>query len=137
MNYWLVKSEPDEYPWSQLLKEKKGDWTGIRNFQAMQNLRTMKKGDLAFFYHTGKEKAIVGLAKVEKEFYKDPTATEGPWVSVLLSPVKAVNKPVTLAEVKADKDLQTTLLAGAPRLSVQTLSEEHFNKILKMSGTKL
>jgi predicted RNA-binding protein with PUA-like domain len=103
MNCWLVKSEPETYSWSQFLKDGKTAWTGVRNFAARLNLRAMKTGDHVFFYHSGEEKSVVGLARVEKEFYPDPTADAGDWPCVDLAAEKALAKPVTLAEIKADK----------------------------------
>src|SRR5580692_10466798 len=101
MNYWLAKSEPEAYSWQQLVADGKTAWTGVRNFAARNNLRAMKKGDLVFFYHSGEEKSAVGLARVEKEFYPDLTAEEGDWSCVDLGAVKALAKPVTLAQIKA------------------------------------
>src|SRR5271170_2379993 len=106
MNHWLVKSEPEAYSWAQLMKDGKTAWTGVRNFAARNNLRAMKKGDPVFFYHSGEEKSVVGLARVEKEFYPDPTADEGDWSCVDLGAVKPLSKPVTLAQIKADKILR-------------------------------
>jgi predicted RNA-binding protein with PUA-like domain len=137
MNYWLVKSEPEAYSWEQLVKEGKTAWTGVRNFTARNNLRAMKKNDLVFFYHSGEGKSVVGLARVEKEFYPDPTAEEGDWSCVDLAPVKAVAKPVTLAQVKADKDLRETKLATQGRLSVSPLTKLQFEQMLKLAGTKV
>ncbi|HEX4122104.1 MAG TPA: EVE domain-containing protein, partial [Verrucomicrobiae bacterium] len=94
MNHWLVKTEPESYSWSDLVKDGRTAWTGVRNFQARNNLRAMKKGDLVFFYHSVSEKQIVGLARVAQDAYRDPTAEEGDWVSVDLKPVKALAKPV-------------------------------------------
>jgi len=136
MNYWLVKSEPETYSWEQFVKEGKTVWTGVRNFTARNNLRAMKKGDLVFFYHSGEGKSVVGLARVEKEFYPDPTAEEGDWSCVDLAPVKAVNKPVTLAQIKADKMLRETKLATQGRLSVSPLTKPEFEQILILAETK-
>src|SRR5580658_3490459 len=137
MNYWLAKSEPEAYSWQQLVKDLKTAWTGVRNFTARNNLRAMKKNDLVFFYHSGEGKSVVGLARVEKEFYPDPTAEEGDWSCVDLAPVKAVAKPVTLAQVKADKDLRETKLATQGRLSVSPLTKLQFEQMLKLAGTKV
>src|ERR1700677_2918839 len=136
MNYWLVKSEPETYSWEQFVKEGKTVWTGVRNFTARNNLRAMKKGDLVFFYHSGEGKSVVGLARVEKEFYPDPTAEEGDWSCVDLAPVKAVNKPVTLAQIKADKMLRETKLATQGRLSVSALTKPEFEQIRIFAATK-
>jgi predicted RNA-binding protein with PUA-like domain len=137
MNYWLVKSEPETYSWEQLVKDGKTAWTGVRNFTARINLRAMKKNDLVFFYHSGEGKSVVGLARVEKEFYPDSTAEEGDWSCVDLAPVKAVAKPVTLAQVKADKILRETKLATQGRLSVSPLTKPQFEQMLKLAETKV
>src|SRR5208282_4645027 len=105
MNYWLVKSEPEAYSWSDLLKDGKTAWTGVRNFAARNNLRAMKAGDHVFFYHSGEEKSVVGLARITREAYPDSTADEGDWSAVDLAPVKTLAKPVTLAAIKADRIL--------------------------------
>src|SRR5437762_12886386 len=104
-NYWLVKQEPEAYSWETFAREKKTAWTGVRNFQARNNLRAMKRGDLVLFYHSVSEKQVVGVARVEKENYPDPTATEGDWSAVDLAPVETLQKPVTLETIKADKIL--------------------------------
>src|SRR3954467_6385588 len=109
--YWLVKQEPESYSWATFVKEGKAAWTGVRNFQARNNLRAMKKGDTAAFYHSGEEKRIVGLAKVLTEAYPDPTADEADWVAVDLAPVKPLKTPVTLSQIKADKALKEMVLA--------------------------
>src|SRR5271168_3218522 len=101
MNYWLVKSEPETYSWSQFLKDGKTAWTGVRNFAARNHLRAMKSGDRVFFYHSGEQKSVVGLARVAKEFYPDPTADEGDWSVVDLVPLITLKRPVTLATIKA------------------------------------
>src|SRR5215210_8086793 len=117
--YWLVKSEPESYSWSDLVKEGKTAWTGVRNFQARNNLRAMKRGDLVFFYHSVSDKQIVGIARVEKEAYPDPTAKESDWSCIDLIPAKALSKPVSLDEIKADKLLAEMPLLKNSRLSVQ------------------
>src|SRR5882672_3536379 len=101
MNYWLAKSEPESYSWAQLVKDGKTAWTGVRNFQARNTLRAMKKGDQVFFYHSGTGKEVVGIARVTKEAYPDPTATEGDWSCVDLVPVTALTRPVSLVAIKA------------------------------------
>src|SRR5580704_8105803 len=101
-NYWLAKSEPESYSWATFVKDGKAAWTGVRNFQARNNLRVMKKGDLVLFYHSVSEKQAVGLARVEKAAYPDPTTKEGDWAAVDLVPVKALVKPVTLETIKGD-----------------------------------
>src|SRR5438034_9781434 len=118
MNYWLVKSEPEAYSWATFVKEGRAEWTGVRNFTARNNLRAMKRGDLVFFYHSVSDKQIVGVARVEKEFYRDATASEGDWSCVDLVPVKALAKPVSLEQIKSDKILREMKLVKQSRLSV-------------------
>jgi predicted RNA-binding protein with PUA-like domain len=135
MNYWLVKSEPETYSWSTFVRDGKTVWTGVRNFAARLNLRAMKSGDRVFFYHSGDEKSAVGLARVVKEFYPDTTADEGDWSCVDLAAEKALARPVTLAEIKADKILKEMVLAKQSRLSVSPVTEAQFNQLLKLAGT--
>ena len=135
--YWLVKQEPEAYSWATFLKDGQTAWTGVRNFQARNNLRAMRKGDLVFFYHSVSEKQVVGIAKVHRESYPDPTATEGDWSSVDLVPVKPLKKPVTLDAIKADKTLKDMLLVRQSRLSVTPLNEQQFKRILAMAETKV
>ena len=135
MNYWLVKQEPEAYSWETFLKDKRTAWTGVRNFQARNNLRSMTKGDLVLFYHSVSEKRIVGLARVEKEHYPDPTANEGDWVVVDLVPVKSLKTPVTLEQLKADKLLKNMRLIRQSRLSVTPLKNAEFNRILELAGS--
>jgi len=137
MNYWLVKSEPETYSWSDLVKEGKTAWTGVRNFTARINLRAMQVGDCVYFYHSGEEKSIVGLARVIREAYPDPTADEGDWSAVDLAPVKALAKPVTLAVIKADKRLQEMKLVKQSRLSVMPVTGEQFTRLLVLAETKV
>src|ERR1700733_3485425 len=106
MNYWLVKSEPSTYGWDQLVKDKKTTWDGVRNFAARNHLKAMKKGDEVFFYHSNEGMEIVGIAKVAKESYPDPTITEGSWLVVDFAPYKKLKNPVSLSQIKADKRLQ-------------------------------
>lgn len=136
MNYWLVKSEPFKYSWEQFEKDKKTMWDGVRNFAARNNLKAMKKGDLVFWYHSNEGKEIVGIAKVVKEFYQDPTTEDPNWVVVDLSPVKKLKKPVTLEQVKADKRLQQMDLVRLSRLSVGQVKPEEFDAVLLMAETK-
>lgn len=136
MNYWLVKSEPETYSWQTFQKDGRTAWTGVRNFQARNNLRAMKAGDRALFYHSGETKEIVGLAKVAKAAYPDPTAKEGDWSCVDLASGATLPKPVTLTTVKADKLLQEMVLAKNSRLSVQPVTEEQFNRVLQLAGGK-
>jgi predicted RNA-binding protein with PUA-like domain len=136
MAYWLLKTEPDAYSWDELVKKgAKGDaWTGVRNFRAREHLRAMKKGDQAFFYHTGDEKQVVGVAEVVREAYPDPTDKEGKFTAVDVKAVKPVKKPVTLAAVKADKRLKDMVLAKQPRLSVQPVTAEEWKIVGGMGG---
>jgi predicted RNA-binding protein with PUA-like domain len=137
MNYWLVKSEPGAYSWSVFVKEAKTAWTGVRNFQARNNLRAMKKGDLVLFYHSGSEKRIVGLARVHKEAFVDPTAKEGDWSCVELALVKPLVQPVSLATIRAEKMLGAILLLRNSRLSVLPVNEAQFKRLLELGGTKV
>ncbi len=136
MAYWLLKSEPFKYSWDQLVTEKKTHWDGVRNYLARNHLKAMKKGDLLFFYHSNEGLEIVGTAKVVKEYYQDPTTPETAWVVVDIAPVKKLKNAVTLAQVKAEKDLQEMSLIKSMRLSVQPVRENEWNKILKMAGEK-
>ena len=131
MQYWLVKTEPETYSWDTLVKEKKGVWDGVRNFQARSNMKTMKKGDLVFVYHTGEEKSIVGLAKVASEPYPEPKDKD--WVAVDLTPEKKLRKAISLAQVKADKKLANMVLVRVSRLSVQPVKQEEFDYIIELS----
>ena len=136
MNYWLAKSEPETYSWVQFVKDGSTAWTGVRNFQARNNLRAMKRGDLVLFYHSGETKEVVGLAKVLKAAYADSTADEGDWSCVDLAPVKPLAKPVSLATIKADKLLKEMVLARNSRLSVSPVSGAEFERVMELSGTK-
>ena len=134
MNYWLVKSEPYKYSWDQLVKDKKTFWDGVRNYAARNNLRAMKKGDQVLFYHSNEGLEIVGIAEVVKEAYQDPTTDDPNWVVVELKPVKALPKPVTLADIKADKSLADMQLVRLARLSVSAVTADEYKKVLKMGG---
>ncbi len=136
MNYWLVKQEPEDYSWATFVKEGGTPWTGVRNFQARNNLRAMKKGDLVLFYHSVSEKQVAGIARVTKTAYPDPTADEGEWSSVDLVPARPLARPVSLASIKADKTLKAIPLVKQSRLSVMALSEREFERILKLGGTR-
>ena len=137
MQYWLVKQEPDDFSYSDLVTDGRTAWTGVRNFSARNNLRSMKKRDLVLYYHTGSSKEVVGITQVEKEHYPDPTASEGDWVAVDLVPVAALKKPVSLADIKADGVLKTMTLVRQSRLSVSALTEEQFKRLLALAETKL
>ena len=131
MNYWLVKSEPDVYSWEDLVKEKKAVWDGVRNFQARNNLKAMKKGDLAFFYYSNEGKAIIGIAEVSKEAFPDPK--DNNWAAVELKPSKKLKNPVELATIKADKRLASMVLVNNSRLSVQPVKPEEFDLVIALS----
>lgn len=137
MNYWLVKSEPESYSWDTFVNDKRTAWTGVRNFQARNNLRAMKRGDLVLFYHSVVGKEIVGIARVEKEAYTDPTAKEGDWSCVDLVPVKAITKPVTLEQIKGDKKLATMQLLRLSRISVTAVTADEFKHLLTLGDTKV
>lgn len=138
MAYWLLKTEPETFGWEhQVERGAKGEpWSGVRNFTARDNLRAMKKGDLAFFYHTGKEKAVVGVVKVIKEAYPDTTAEEPFWSMVDVVAVEPFPKPVTLAQVKAEPKLAGTALVKYSRLSVQPVTDAEWKLVRKMGGFK-
>jgi predicted RNA-binding protein with PUA-like domain len=136
MNYWLVKSEPFKYSWDQLLKDKKAVWDGVRNYAARNNLRAMKKGDLVFFYHSNEGLHITGIAKVLKEAYQDPTTDDPAWSVVELAPFKTLKRPVSLAEIKSDKQLKEMQLVKLSRLSVSVVKPAEFDRVLALSETK-
>ena len=133
MNHWLVKSEPFKYSWEQFQKDKKTFWDGVRNYQARNNLRDMKKGDLVLWYHSNEGKEIVGIAKVVKEHYQDPTTEDSNWVVVDLAPFKKLKKAVTLEQIKADENLKDIGLVRQGRLSVMELKKEEFDYILLLA----
>lgn len=132
MNYWLVKSEPFKYSWDQFEKDDQAVWDGVRNYAARLHLRAMKKGDYVLFYHSNEGMEVVGIAKVTKTAYQDPT-TEDDWSVVDLKPVRKLKKRVTLAEIKKEKSLATIPLVRIARLSVMPLNELEYNKIIEMS----
>lgn len=134
MAYWLIKSEPFKYSWDQFVKDGSTFWDGVRNYAARNNLRSMKKGDLAFFYHSNEGMEIVGIAKVVKESYQDPTTEETAWVVVDFKPFKKLKNTVTLAQVKATPALANMALIRLGRLSVQPVLEEEWALIMSMSG---
>jgi predicted RNA-binding protein with PUA-like domain len=134
MNYWLMKTEPSTYSWDDLQKDKKTAWDGVRNFQARNNLKAMKKGDTVFIYHSMDDKAIVGIAKVVKESYPDPKDTD--WVLVEIAPERKLKSPVTLSQVKGDKRFANMVLVKAFRLSVQPVRPEEFDDIIALSEGK-
>ena len=134
MNYWLLKTEPDTFSWDDLVRDKKTGWDGVRNFQARSHLKAMKKGDLAFVYHTGEEKSVVGIAKVTKDNYPDHKDNE--WVAVEIAPMNKLKNPVTLAQIKADKRFTNMVLVKASRLTVQPVKKEEFDMIVALSEGK-
>jgi predicted RNA-binding protein with PUA-like domain len=131
MNYWLVKQEPESYSFDDFLTEGKTEWTGVRNYQARNNLRQMKTGDKVLFYHSGAEKAVAGLALVSRENFPDPTDEN--WIAVELKPVEKFTKTVTLSQIKGEKSLANIALLKQSRLSVVPLTKDEFEKILEMS----
>jgi predicted RNA-binding protein with PUA-like domain len=132
-HFWLVKQEPSSYSWSDLVAEGKTSWTGVRNFTARNNLRKMRKTDEVLFYHSGEEKAVVGIAKVMRTAYPDPTAKEGDWSTVDLAAVKPLARPVTLREIKDNSRLRGIPLIRQSRLSVMPLAEPEFWEIVNMA----
>lgn len=134
MAYWLIKSEPSTYSYDQLEKDKTTVWDGVRNYAARNNLRAMKKGDLAFFYHSNEGMEIVAIAKVVKEPYQDPSTKEEAWLSVDFAPHKRLKKPVTLAAIKAEKKLADMALVKLGRLSVQPVTEKEWKLVMEMAG---
>lgn len=131
--YWMVKQEPTAYSWEQFVKDGRTNWTGVRNFQARNNLREMQKGDEVFYYHSVEGKEVVGIATVSLTAFPDPTATEGDWSCVELQPKKALKRPVTLEEVKADAFLKTIPLVKQSRLSVVPLSKAEYDRVVELS----
>lgn len=136
MNYWLVKSEPFKYSWDQLVKDKKTTWDGVRNYAARINLRAMKKGDEVLFYHSNEGMEIVGIAKVEREAFQDPTTEDERWVAVELKALKKLKNAVSLVEIKSDKRLKDMALVRLGRLSVQPVTEDEWKIIMKLAGEK-
>jgi len=134
MNHWLIKSEPVKYSWEQFEKDGNAVWDGVRNYQARNNLQAMKKGDLVMYYHSNEGMCVVGIAKVVKEYYPDPTIDDPRWVVVDLVPHKKLKKPVTLEAIKADETLQNVGLIRQGRLSVMPLEKAEFDRILKLGS---
>jgi len=133
MNYWLVKQEPSAYSWGDLVKDGKTAWTGVRNFQARNNLRSMKVGDRVLFYHSVTDKSVMGEAEVVRESYADPTAREGDWVAVDLKPIRALPRPVSLEKIKTEKKLAGIVLLRNSRLSVMPVSAQEYRAIAELS----
>jgi predicted RNA-binding protein with PUA-like domain len=136
MAYWLVKSEPSAYSWEQLEKDKQTEWTGVRNYAARLHLKAMKKGDEVFFYHSNEGLEIVGIAKVAKEAYQDPTTEETAWVCVDLKSYKKLKKPVSLDTIKKENLLKDMALVRIGRLSVQPVTEKEWDVVLELAGEK-
>ena len=135
--YWLLKSEPFKYSWDQLVEDKSTYWDGVRNYEARNNLAAMKKGDLALYYHSNEGKEVVGVARVKKTAYPDPTTDDDRWVVVDVAPVVKLKEPVTLAKIKADPKLAEMSLVKRSRLSVVPVERVEFNHVLKLGRTKL
>ena len=134
VQYWLIKTEPESYAWATFVKEGRTAWTGVRNFQARNNLRAMKKGDLVFFYHSVTDKQVMGYARVARGAFPDPTAAEGDWWCVDLVPVRALKKLVGLEAIKIDSALKAMPLLKNSRLSVMPLTKEQFDRVLQLGG---
>ncbi len=134
MNYWLTKTEPETYSWDDLVRDKKTAWDGVRNFQARNNLKAMKKGDTVFIYHSGDDKAIIGTAKILKEAYPDPKDKD--WVVVEIEAGKKLKQPVTLSQIKSTKKLSNMVLVKSSRLSVQPVRENEFTLVIELSEAK-
>ncbi len=134
MAYWLMKTEPETFSWDDLVKAKKTTWDGVRNFQARSNMKAMKKGDVVFFYHTGDEKSVVGIAKVSSDPYPEPKDPD--WIVVDVVPDKKLKNPVSLSEIKSEKRLSDMVLVRASRLSVQPVKDGEFDLIVSMSEGK-
>lgn len=132
INYWLVKSEPFKYSWDDLNKDGSTFWDGVRNYQARNNMQAMKKGDLLLYYHSNEGKEIVGIAKVIKESYQDPTTEDDRWVAVDIEPFKKLSSPVGLATLKATPELQNMAVVRQGRLSVSPVTREEFDKVLEL-----
>lgn len=137
MQYWLVKTEPGAFSWEDLVNDGKTHWDGVRNYQARNNLKLMKKGDHVLLYHSVNQKQVMGIAKVSKEFYQDPTTDDERWVAVEIKPHKAFRKPITLAEIKAEPVLENIALVKHSRLSVMPLEQAEFDHLCAMGAGKL
>lgn len=136
-SYWLMKTEPGTYSWQDLVKDRSTAWDGVRNFQARNNLAKMKVGDLALFYHSVSDKTVVGVAKITRESYPDPTTDDPRWVVVELAPVKELAQPVDLATIKGEASLSDMVLVRNSRLSVQPVTAAEFRKILSLGKTRI
>jgi predicted RNA-binding protein with PUA-like domain len=136
-NHWLVKSEPYKYSFDALVKDGQTTWDGVRNFEARNNLRAMKRGDLLLFYHSNEGKAVVGVAKVAREAYPDASAEEGDWSVVDVAPVKSLASPVSLDQIRGDKALAQMQLLRRSRLSVVPVTPDEFRRVLELGKTKI
>ncbi|WP_462268260.1 EVE domain-containing protein [Mucilaginibacter sp.] len=134
MQHWLIKSEPHKYSWEKFNQEGRTFWDGVRNYQARNNLKAMQKGDLVLYYHSNEGKEVVGVAKVVKEAYQDPTTKDTNWVVVDLVPLETLPKPVTLTQIKADERLQNIGLVKQGRLSVMELKPEEFDRVVELAN---
>lgn len=132
--YWLVKSEPETYSWSDLVRDKRTDWTGVRNYAARLHLRAMQTGDQVFVYHSGDDKSVIGIARVTKPAFPDTTADEEGWVAVELAAVAPLKQPVTLAQIKADGVLKAMTFVRQSRLSVSPVTAAEFARLKKLGG---
>lgn len=135
MNYWLIKSEPNKYSWYQFVKDKKTSWDGVRNYMARNNLKSMRKGDYALFYHSNIGMEVVGIAEVIKTFYQDPTTNDQNWVAVDFKPVQKLKKPVNLKVIKEDDLLKQMQFIKLSRLSVSSVTKEEFNRIMELGNS--
>jgi predicted RNA-binding protein with PUA-like domain len=133
MNFWILKSEPDVYSFDDLVKQGVGTWDGVRNYQARNNLQAMRKGDLAFFYHSNIGKEIVGIARIEQEAYPDPTVDDARWVAVSVEAEKKLSNPVSLAQLKSDSSINHIALVKHSRLSVIPIDKQDFDYIIRLS----
>jgi predicted RNA-binding protein with PUA-like domain len=136
-SHWVVKQEPEAYSWDQFARDGLAAWTGVRNYQARNNLRAMKKGDFVLYYHSLSEKRVVGLASVAREHYPDPTATEGDWSAVDLKPLRALKTPVTLDQLKTDPFMKDLLLVRNSRISVSPVPDAQFRRIMELADTRV
>ena len=136
MQYWMVKQEPEAYSWETFVKDGETSWTGVRNFQARNNLRGMKKGDLVFYYHSVSEKAVVGVAQVRREHYPDPTADEGDWSAIDIAPVGGFKNPIPLSQLKSDELLKDLPLIRQSRLSVLPVGDCQAKRLLALGGVR-
>lgn len=132
MNYWLIKSDPESFSWTDMIKDGSTDWDGVRNYQARNNLKEMKKNDKVLFYHSVEDKLVMGIVIVTKEFYQDPTTNDDRWVAVQISKPKSLKNPVSLKAIKANMSLQDIALVKHSRLSVMPLQKDEFEEIVRM-----